>query len=71
MVRVPDGAVRHHEVDFDDTRALEAAITSDVAAVIFEPVQGMAGARPFSSAFVRTAKPPSVSRFDNALSMVS
>src|SRR5688572_25949105 len=33
-------------VPFDDVAALETALTDEVAAVIFEPVQGVAGARP-------------------------
>lgn len=43
-------------VPFDDVAALEAAVTSDVAALIFEPVQGLAGARALSKEFVRAAR---------------
>ncbi|MGC4115574.1 MAG: aminotransferase class III-fold pyridoxal phosphate-dependent enzyme [Myxococcales bacterium] len=43
-------------VAFDDVQALEQAVGDDVAAVIFEPVQGMAGARPLSLAFARAAR---------------
>ena len=43
-------------VPFDDVARLERAIGDDVAAVIFEPVQGMAGARALSPAFVRRAR---------------
>jgi len=43
-------------VPFDDVAALTRAITADVAAVIFEPVQGVAGARALSPAFVEAAR---------------
>jgi acetylornithine/succinyldiaminopimelate/putrescine aminotransferase len=43
-------------VPFDDVAALDAAVTNDVAAVILEPVQGVAGARPMSTQFVRAAR---------------
>ncbi len=43
-------------VPFDDVAALEAAVDEQTAAVIFEPVQGVAGARPLSMAFVRAAR---------------
>ncbi len=43
-------------VPFDDAAALEAALGPDVAAVIFEPVQGVAGARALSRAFVGRAR---------------
>ncbi|HEY3354744.1 MAG TPA: aminotransferase class III-fold pyridoxal phosphate-dependent enzyme [Polyangia bacterium] len=43
-------------VPFDDADALEAAVGDDVAAVIFEPVQGVAGARPLSRDFVQRAR---------------
>jgi acetylornithine/succinyldiaminopimelate/putrescine aminotransferase len=39
-------------VPFDDEQALDAAIGDDVAAVIVEPVQGLAGARPLSRGFL-------------------
>ncbi|MFN7973176.1 MAG: aminotransferase class III-fold pyridoxal phosphate-dependent enzyme [Acidobacteriota bacterium] len=44
------------QVPFDDVSALEAAIDTDVAAVILEPVQGLAGARPVSAAFMQAAR---------------
>ncbi len=40
----------------DDVDALEAAVTSDVAAVILEPVQGVAGAYDLSTAFIAAAR---------------
>jgi acetylornithine/succinyldiaminopimelate/putrescine aminotransferase len=43
-------------VPFDDRSALEEAVADDVAAVILEPVQGVAGARALSPGFVRTAR---------------
>jgi len=43
-------------VPFDDVAALEAAVTEEVAAVILEPVQGVAGARALSGDFVRAAR---------------
>jgi acetylornithine/succinyldiaminopimelate/putrescine aminotransferase len=43
-------------VPFNDTAALKAAVGDDVAAVIFEPVQGVAGARVLSAEFVETAR---------------
>ncbi|HET6162490.1 MAG TPA: aminotransferase class III-fold pyridoxal phosphate-dependent enzyme [Planctomycetota bacterium] len=43
-------------VPFDDVSALQAALGPDVAAVIFEPVQGVAGARPLSKSFVHAAR---------------
>ncbi|MBL8842238.1 MAG: aspartate aminotransferase family protein [Planctomycetes bacterium] len=43
-------------VPFDDVAALEAAIDAQTAAVIFEPVQGVAGARPLSTTFVKAAR---------------
>lgn len=43
-------------VPFDDVSALQAALGPDVAAVIFEPVQGVAGARPLSKSFVQAAR---------------
>jgi acetylornithine/succinyldiaminopimelate/putrescine aminotransferase len=43
-------------VPFDDVQALEAAVTGDVAAVILEPVQGVAGARAMSKAFLQAAR---------------
>jgi len=43
-------------VPFDDLGALERAVGPDVAAVIVEPVQGVAGARAFSRAFLAKAR---------------
>jgi len=43
-------------VPFDDVAALKAAVNGDAAAVILEPVQGLAGARPHSKAFVKAAR---------------
>jgi len=43
-------------VPFDDVPALRAAIDDTVAAVILEPVQGVAGARALSSEFVQAAR---------------
>ncbi len=43
-------------IEFDDVRALDAALTDDVAALIFEPVQGLGGARALSGEFVRAAR---------------
>jgi acetylornithine/succinyldiaminopimelate/putrescine aminotransferase len=43
-------------VPFDDADALDAALGPDVAAVIFEPVQGVAGARALAPAFVSRAR---------------
>lgn len=43
-------------VPFDDVDALEAAVASDVAAVILEPVQGVAGARAVSQQFMAAAR---------------
>ena len=50
---------RPFAVDFiprDDCAAAEALINDDVAAVIFEPVQGVAGAYDLSSEFVETLR---------------
>lgn len=44
------------KVPFDDAGALERAVDESVAAVIIEPVQGMAGARDASPAFLRAAR---------------
>ncbi len=47
------------EVDFiprDDVAMAESMIDSDVAAVIFEPVQGVAGAYDLSTGFLRTLR---------------
>jgi len=41
---------------FDDVTALEQAIDESTAAVLFEPVQGLAGARALSPEFVRAAR---------------
>lgn len=43
-------------VPFDDVAALRAAVDRDTAAVIFEPVQGVAGARALSRNFVQAAR---------------
>ena len=43
-------------VPFDDAAALAAAVTGDVAAVIVEPVQGVAGARALSRGFLAAAR---------------
>jgi acetylornithine/succinyldiaminopimelate/putrescine aminotransferase len=43
-------------VPFDDVTALEREVTDDVAAVIVEPVQGLAGARACSAAFLARAR---------------
>jgi acetylornithine/N-succinyldiaminopimelate aminotransferase len=43
-------------VPFDDAAALERAVTSDVASVILEPVQGVAGARALSREFLAAAR---------------
>jgi acetylornithine/succinyldiaminopimelate/putrescine aminotransferase len=43
-------------VGFDDEAALDAAIGDDVAAVIVEPVQGLAGARPLARAFLERTR---------------
>ena len=44
------------KVPFDDGVALEAAVDDGVAAVIVEPVQGLAGARDCSPDFLRAAR---------------
>jgi acetylornithine/succinyldiaminopimelate/putrescine aminotransferase len=44
------------KVPFNDAAALEAAVTSDVAAVILEPVQGLTGARDCTSEFLQAAR---------------
>jgi acetylornithine/succinyldiaminopimelate/putrescine aminotransferase len=44
------------KVPFGDVRAIEAAVGEDVAAVIVEPVQGIAGARDCSVEFLRAAR---------------
>ena len=43
-------------VPFDDVAALRAAVDGSVAAVILEPVQGVAGARALSRGFVHAAR---------------
>jgi acetylornithine/N-succinyldiaminopimelate aminotransferase len=43
-------------VPFDDIAALDEAVTGDTAAVILEPVQGMAGARAMSTEFLARAR---------------
>jgi acetylornithine/N-succinyldiaminopimelate aminotransferase len=44
------------KVPFDDISALEAAVDETVAAVIVEPVQGLAGARDCAPGFLRAAR---------------
>jgi acetylornithine/N-succinyldiaminopimelate aminotransferase len=44
------------KVPFDDLAALDAAVDDDVAAVIVEPVQGLAGARDCSPRFLEGAR---------------
>ena len=44
------------KVPFGDVRAIEAAVGEDAAAVIVEPVQGIAGARDCSVEFLRAAR---------------
>ncbi|HEX6105037.1 MAG TPA: aminotransferase class III-fold pyridoxal phosphate-dependent enzyme, partial [Gemmatimonadales bacterium] len=44
------------KVPFDDVAALEAAVDDRVAAVIVEPVQGLAGARDCAPEFLRAAR---------------
>lgn len=43
-------------VPFDDLAALDAALRDDIAGMIVEPVQGMAGARDCSPAFLEAAR---------------
>ncbi len=43
-------------VPFDDAAAMTAAVGPQTAAVILEPVQGVAGARALSTAFLRAAR---------------
>lgn len=43
-------------VPFDDVAALREAVDGETAAVLFEPVQGLAGARALSSEFLRIAR---------------
>jgi len=43
-------------VPFNDVEALEKALTEDVAAFIVEPIQGVAGARDCSAAFLKAAR---------------
>jgi len=43
-------------VDFDSVSSLRNAVDRDTAAVIFEPVQGVAGARALSKEFVHAAR---------------
>ncbi len=43
-------------VPFDDPEALEREVAADVAAVILEPIQGLAGARPLSVEFLEAAR---------------
>lgn len=50
------GLVPARHVPFDDVAALDAYLTDDVAALIVEPVQGMAGARDCAAAFLAEAR---------------
>jgi acetylornithine/succinyldiaminopimelate/putrescine aminotransferase len=50
------GLALSRKVPVDDVAALEAAVDDAVAAVIVEPVQGMAGARDCSTAFLAAAR---------------
>jgi acetylornithine/N-succinyldiaminopimelate aminotransferase len=50
------GAPLSRKVAVDDVAELEAAVDDSVAAVILEPVQGLAGARDLSVEFVRAAR---------------
>jgi len=52
----PNEPFRTTTVPFDDVGALASAMSEDVAAVIVEPVQGMAGARSCSSEFLSAAR---------------
>ena len=45
-----------HKIPFSDLYALEQALTTDIAAVILEPVQGMSGARAVTSDFLQGAR---------------
>ena len=59
--RYEDGARRagmplSRKVPFDDAAALDAAVDERVAAVILEPVQGLAGARDCAPEFLRAAR---------------
>jgi acetylornithine/N-succinyldiaminopimelate aminotransferase len=48
------GGVEH--LPFGDVAALEAAMGSDVAAVVLEPIQGEAGVRPAPAGYLRAAR---------------
>jgi acetylornithine/N-succinyldiaminopimelate aminotransferase len=50
------GAPLSRKIAVDDVAELEAAVDDSVAAVIMEPVQGLAGARDLSVEFVRAAR---------------
>lgn len=50
------GLPTSRKVPFNDAAALRAAVDGSVAAVILEPVQGMAGARDCDPAFLRAAR---------------
>ncbi len=59
--RYEDGARRagmplSRRVDFDDIAGLELAVDDSVAALIVEPVQGLAGARDCAPEFLRAAR---------------
>ena len=49
------------KVPVDDVDALRSAVTPDTAAVLLEPVQGMAGARPIGRAFLEAAREACIS----------
>ncbi len=48
--------LHRRELPFDDIDAPDAIVDEDVAAVIVEPVQGIAGARPCSHAFLQALR---------------
>lgn len=50
------GVALSRRVPFNDIAALDSAIDADVAAVMIEPVQGMAGARAVSREFLTAAR---------------
>nr|WP_269047759.1 acetylornithine transaminase [Paenarthrobacter sp. Z7-10] len=52
-------------IPFNDIEALRAAVDNSVAAVILEPIQGEAGVRPLSAAYLRAAR--SITRAAGAL----
>jgi acetylornithine/succinyldiaminopimelate/putrescine aminotransferase len=50
------GVPLSHKVPVDDVAALDAAVDDSIAAVVMEPVQGLAGARDLSVEFLRAAR---------------